>query len=244
MDGSLPLLFLGVLMVSLLYSMVGHAGGSGYIAVMSLVGMAPAEIRPTALTLNVLVATIAALQFGRAGHFSWSLLWPFALLAIPMAFVGGVLELPPRVFTFVVGLLLLASAVNLLLPLRRDAARQPPPRWAALSAGGGIGLFAGLTGSGGGIFLMPLLLLRRWAQAQTAAAVSAVFILMNSLGGLAGIASSSGALPRVALPLAGAVVFGGLLGSWLGSRRQPELAIRRVLAAVVAVAGAKLLFSP
>jgi uncharacterized membrane protein YfcA len=244
MDGSLPLLVLGVLMVSLLYSMVGHAGGSGYIAVMSLLGMAPAEIRPTALTLNVLVATIAALQFGRAGHFSWSLLWPFALLAIPMAFVGGVLELPPRVFTVVVGLLLLASAVNLLLPLRRDAARQPPPRWAALAAGGGIGLFAGLTGSGGGIFLMPLLLLRRWAQARAAAAVSAVFILMNSLGGLAGIASSTGALPRVAMPLAGAVVVGGVLGSWLGSRRLPELAIRRLLAAVLAVAGAKLLFSP
>jgi uncharacterized membrane protein YfcA len=231
-------------MVSLLYSMVGHAGGSGYIAVMSLVGMAPAEIRPTALTLNVLVATIAALQFGRAGHFSWSLLWPFALLAIPMAFVGGVLELPPRVFTVVVGLLLLASAVNLLLPVRRDAARQQPPWWAALAAGGGIGLFAGLTGSGGGSFLTPQLQLRRWAPAHAAAAVSAVYILMNSLGGLAGIASSTGALPRVALPLAGAVVVGGVLGSWLGSRRLPELAIRRLLAAVLAVAGAKLLFSP
>ena len=244
MEGSLPLLVLGVLGVSLLYSMVGHAGGSGYLAVMSLVGLAPAEMRPTALMLNVLVASIASLQFGRAGHFSWSLFWPFAVLAIPMAYVGGVLELPPRVFSIVVGLVLLASAVNLLLPLRRDPAREPPPRWVALVAGGGIGLFAGLTGSGGGIFLMPILLLGRWAQAQAAAAVSAVFILMNSLGGLAGIASSTGALPRVALPLAGAVVAGGVLGSWLGSRRLPELAIRRVLAAVLAIAGAKLLLSP
>lgn len=244
MDGSLPLLVLGVLVVSLLYSMVGHAGGSGYIAVMSLVGLAPAEIRPTALMLNVLVASIAALQFGRAGHFSWQLFWPFAALAIPMAFVGGALELPPRVFSVVVGLVLLASAVNLLLPLRPDAAREAPSRGSALAAGAGIGLFAGLTGSGGGIFLMPILLMRRWAQAQAAAAVSAVFILMNSLGGLAGIVSSTGELPRVALPLAGAVVFGGVLGSWLGSRRLPELAIRRVLALVLAVAGAKLLFGP
>jgi uncharacterized membrane protein YfcA len=244
MEGSLSLLVFGVLVVSLLYSMVGHAGGSGYIAVMSLVGLAPAEIRPTALTLNVLVASIAALQFGRAGHFSWSLFWPFALLAIPMAFVGGVFELPPRVFSIVVGLVLLASAVNLLLPMRSDAARERPSRGSALAAGAGIGLFAGLTGSGGGIFLMPILLLRRWAQAQAAAAVSAVFILMNSLGGLAGIASSTGKLPRVGLPLAGAVVVGGLLGSWLGSRRLPELAIRRVLAGVLTVAGAKLLISP
>jgi uncharacterized membrane protein YfcA len=244
MDGaSVLLLVLGLAVVALLYSSVGHAGGSGYIAVMSLAGMAPAEIRPTALALNVLVASIATLQFRRAGHFSWSLFWPFALLAVPMAFVGGAFELPTRAFRIVVGLVLLVSAANLLRRPRSDAATERPSRPTALAAGAGIGLFAGLTGIGGGIFLMPLLLLRRWAHAHTAAAVSAVFILMNSLAGLAGIASSTGTFPRVALPLAVAVVAGGVLGSWLGSRRLPAVVIRRVLAGVLVVAGANLLLT-
>jgi len=240
----LPLLVLGAAVVSLLYSMVGHAGGSGYIAVMSLAGIAPAEIRPISLALNVLVASIATLQFGRTGHFSWRLFWPFALAAVPMAFLGGVLELPRRAFGVIVGIVLLGSAVNLLRRPRGSAATRPPPRLTALAAGGGIGLFAGLTGSGGGIFLTPLLLLRRWAEAPTASAVSALFILVNSLAGLAGVSASAGRLPVVALPLALAVVAGGLVGSWLGSRQLPELAIRRVLAAVLVVAGGKLLLGP
>ncbi len=244
MDGALLLLVLGVGVVSLLYSSVGHAGASGYIAVMSLAGLAPAEIRPTALALNVLVASITTVQFRRAGHFSWSLFWPFALLAVPMAFLGGALELPTRVFRVLVGLVLLASAANLLFRPRPDEVGAPPSRPTALSAGAAIGLFAGLTGTGGGIFLTPLLLLRRWALTKPAAAVSAAFILLNSLAGLAGNVSSTGSLPSVALPLAGAVVAGGFLGSWLGSQRLPQLAIKRVLAAVLVIAGAKLVLTP
>lgn len=245
MDGELlPLLVAGVLVVAVLYSSVGHAGASGYIAVMSLAGLAPAEIRPTALLLNVLVATITALQFRRAGHFSWPLFWPFALLAVPMAFLGGSLDLPARAFRILVGLVLLASALNLLLRPPPDVEGGRPSPATALLVGAGIGLFAGLTGTGGGIFLTPVLLLRRWARAKAAAAVSALFILVNSLAGLAGNFSSTRELPGVALPLAAAVLVGGFAGSWLGSRRLPHLAIKRLLAAVLVIAGTKLVLSP
>jgi uncharacterized protein len=236
---SLPLA-LAVGVIALLYSSVGHAGASGYIAVMSLAGLAPEVIRPTALLLNVLVATLATFQFWRAGHFSWPLFWPFALAAVPLAFAGGSLALPTRAFQIAVGLALLLSAAWLLLKPRAAPAVAPPGRGTALGFGAGIGLFAGLTGTGGGVFLTPLLLLRRWSQARTAAAVSAPFVLANSIAGLAGNLSVTRALPGVALPLALAVAVGGFTGSWLGSRRLPQLAIERLLALVLGVAGGKL----
>jgi uncharacterized protein len=236
---SLPLV-LAVLAVALLYSSVGHAGASGYIAVMSLAGLAPEVIRPTALLLNVLVASIASFQFWRAKRFSWPLFWPFALSAVPMAFVGGAIALPIRVFQIVVGSALLLSAAWLLLRPRGDIEPVAPRRVLALGAGAGVGLLAGLTGTGGGIFLTPLLLLRRWARAQTAAAVTAPFVLLNSVAGLAGNLSVTRELPALALPLAAAVAAGGFVGSRLGSRRLPHVAIERLLALVLVIAGTKL----
>jgi hypothetical protein len=229
-----------VLAVALFYSSVGHAGASGYIAVMSLAGLAPEVIRPTALLLNVLVASIASIQFWRARRFSWPLFWPFALAAVPMAFVGGAAALPTRVFQIAVGAVLLLSAAWLLRGPRGDAEPIAPPRPLALGAGAGIGLLAGLTGTGGGIFLTPLLLLRRWARAQTAAGVTAPFVLVNSLAGLAGNLSATRDLPGLALPLAGAVALGGFVGSSLGSRRLPHVAIERLLALVLVIGGGKL----
>jgi uncharacterized membrane protein YfcA len=233
-------LLAGVFAVALLYSSVGHAGASGYIAVMSLAGIAPEVIRPAALLLNVLVATIASVQFWRAGRFSWPLFWPFALAAVPMAFVGGAAVLPARAFKIAVGVVLLLSAAWLLGKPRGEAEPVAPRHAVALGAGAGIGLLAGLTGTGGGIFLTPLLLLRRWARAQTAAGVTAPFVLVNSLAGLAGNLSAARDLPALALPLAGAVALGGLAGSSLGSRRLPHVAIERLLAAVLVVGGGKL----
>ena len=229
-----------MLAVALLYSSVGHAGASGYIAVMSLAGLAPEVIRPTALLLNVLVAAIASIQFWRARCFSWPLFWPFALAAVPMAFVGGAAALPTRVFQIAVGAVLLLSAAWLLRGPRGDAEPIAPPRPLALGAGAGIGLLAGLTGTGGGIFLTPLLLLRRWARAQTAAGVTAPFVLVNSLAGLAGNLSATRDLPGLALPLGGAVALGGFVGSSLGSRRLPRMGIERLLALVLVLGGGKL----
>jgi uncharacterized protein len=233
-------LFVAVLAVAFLYASVGHAGASGYIAVMSLAGLAPEAIRPVALLLNVLVAGIATVQFARARRFAWPLFWPFALTAVPLAFVGGRATLPARAFELLVGALLVASAAWLVK--RPPAAEPAPPRPAlALGAGAGIGLLAGLTGTGGGIFLGPLLLLARWARAETTAGVTAPFVLVNSLAGLAGNWSATRDLPALALPLAGAVALGGFTGATLGSRRLPPAATTRVLAALLLAGGVKLL---
>lgn len=242
----LTLLTLAIFVVAFLYSSVGHAGASGYIAVMSLFGLAPAVIKPMALTLNILVASIGTWQFYRAGYFSWRLFWPFALLAVPLAFVGGYLNLPAQVFKIIVGIVLLFSAVRFLWKPTEDAAAHEPSRPAAITWGAGLGLLAGLTGTGGGIFLTPLLLFMRWSRVKTAAAVSALFILVNSAAGLLGNLSSIGSLenyPSFALIIAAAAVIGGTAGSYLGSQRFDHTMIKRLLAVVLLIAGGKLIFT-
>ncbi len=239
----LLLLTAGVLAVAFLYSSVGHAGASGYIAVMSLLGLAPAVIKPTALILNILVASIATVQFYRAGHFSWDLFWPFALLAVPFAFLGGYVHLPTQAFQMLVGVILLLSAARFLVTSQGDDVARSPDKAASLGIGAGLGLLSGLTGTGGGIFLTPLLLLKHWAKVKTAASVSAAFILANSTAGLLGNFSSTGSLPAVALPLGIAAVAGGTAGSYLGSQRLPQAAIKRILAVVLIIAGTKLILA-
>ena len=232
-----------ILVVAFLYSSVGHAGASGYIAVMSLFGLAPAVIKPTALVLNILVACIGAWQFWRAGHFSWRLFWPFAVLAIPMAFVGGYLNLPTHLFKILVGIVLLFSAARFLYQATDDSVAHEPSRPVAISWGIGLGLLAGLTGTGGGIFLTPLLLLMHWARIKTAAAVSALFILVNSISGLAGNLSSTKQFPAFVIALAIAALVGGTAGSYLGSKRFNHTVIKRLLAVVLLIAGTKLILT-
>ena len=229
--------------VAVLYSSVGHAGASGYIAVMSLASVAPEVIKPTALCLNILVAGIASWHFMRAGHFAWRTFWPFALLAVPLAFVGGHLSLPAQAFKVLLGGVLLVAAARFVVGSRDDPASSEPPLVPALASGALIGLLSGLTGTGGGIFLTPLLLHRRWAQAKRAAAVSALFILLNSVAGLAGNLASTRQLPAEILPLLAAAAVGGFIGSYLGSRHWGPAWIKRFLAAVLVIAGLKLIFT-
>jgi len=233
----------GIFVIALLYSSVGHAGASGYIAVMSLLGLAPAVIKPTALTLNILVASIGAWQFWRAGHLRWSLFWPFALLSFPLAFLGGYLNLPTQAFKILVGVVLLFSAFRLLARPPAESEPYDPPRVAALGAGAGMGLLAGLTGTGGGIFLTPLLLFMHWARAKQAAAVSALFILVNSISGLLGNIGATKTFPTFALVLLVAAGAGGAIGSYFGSRRFDPVVIKRLLAIVLLIAGAKLILT-
>jgi uncharacterized membrane protein YfcA len=232
-----------VFLVALLYSSVGHAGASGYIAVMSLLNLAPAEIKPIALALNILVATIGSWQFWRAGHFSWKLFWPFAILAVPFAFVGGYLNLPTRAFKVVVGIVLLVSAVQFLVRPPAEGDPRPPAKPLALGVGAGLGLLSGLTGTGGGIFLTPLLIFMRWARTKTASATSALFILLNSMAGLLGNVSATQTFPKFGLSLLAAAGVGGLIGSHLGSRRLEPTVIKRLLAVVLVIAGLKLIFT-
>ncbi len=236
----LPWLAVGVLVIAFLYSSVGHAGASGYIAVMTLFGLAPDVIKPTALVLNILVATIVTWQFYRAGHFRWQLFWPFALLAVPAAFIGGYWNLPAPIFKIVIGVVLLLSAVRFLWDPREAPETRPPMLAIALVSGGLLGLLAGLTGTGGGVFLTPLMILMSWAPTKTASATSVVFILVNSIAGLLGNLTATNEFPAMALVLVIAAMIGGLTGSYLGSQRFSPVIIKRLLAAVLIIGGLKL----
>ena len=237
------LICLAILVVAFLYSSVGHAGASGYIAVMTLFGLAPSEIKPAALVLNILVASLTAWQFWRAGHFSWRLFWPFAVLSAPFAFLGGYVNLPTHAFKILVGLVLLFSAARFLMQTGSDQEPKEPSRPIAMSVGAGLGLLSGLTGTGGGIFLTPLLIFMCWARTKTASAVSALFILVNSISGLLGNLGSTRQLPLFALPLLVAAVSGGAVGSYLGSRQFSPTFIKKLLAIVLTIAGFKLIFA-
>ncbi|MDP6986443.1 MAG: sulfite exporter TauE/SafE family protein [Phycisphaerales bacterium] len=243
------LLTVAIFAMAILYSSVGHAGASGYLAAMAIVTMMPQEeMKAVALTLNIFVGTIGSYRFIKAGHFDWRTFWPFAVCAVPLAFVGGLWKLPPMVFKPLIGVVLLYAAIMLALKVR--AARRSstatatpatmPPLPIAMTAGGGLGLLAGLTGTGGGIFFSPLLLLTNWATPQRTAAVSVVFVLVNSIAGLGGVITEAPNLPR-ALPIYIIVaVAGGLIGSGLGSRKLPGDGIRLLLALVLIIASVKM----
>jgi uncharacterized protein len=239
----LILLFLAVGLIAFLYSSVGHAGASGYIATMTLFGLAPTVIRPTALVLNILVASIGTFQFWRAGYFSWKLFWPFALLSIPAAYVGGYLQPSASVLRVLIGGVLLFSAARLVFRRSDPPQAVPPSRPVAISVGAGLGFLSGLTGTGGGIFLTPLLLFCQWAHIRQAAAVSALFIWVNSIAGLIGYFTKVHSIPSLGFVLALAAIVGGIIGSHLGSRRFAVRVISLLLATVLLIAGMKLLFT-
>ncbi len=240
MNGEFVALAAAIFVVALLYSSVGHAGASGYIAVMTLFGLGVEVIRPTALTLNILVAAIGFVQWWRGGHFVWSLFWPFALLSVPAAFFGGWLHVPAHYLKILIGLVLWFSAWRLLYRKEDPPDIARPARPTAVASGAGIGFLSGLTGTGGGIFLTPLMLFCRWARVKEAAAVSSLFILVNSSSGLAGYVKSGRDLPDFAWPLAVVVAIGGCIGSHLGSRHLPVRGIAVLLAVVLVIAGTKL----
>src|SRR5947209_4298924 len=240
---SLTLLCLGIALIAFLYSSVGHAGASGYIATMTLFGLAAPLIRPTALVLNILVAIVGSFQFWRAGYFSWKLFWPFALLSVPAAYAGGYLQPSAGLLRILIGVVLLFSAARLFFRKTDPPQTAPPAKPVAIGVGAGLGFLSGLTGTGGGIFLTPLMLFCRWAVIRQAAAISALFILVNSTGGLVGYFSAKHSLPALGMYLAIPAIIGGTIGSYLGSRRLPARGIASLLATVLTIAGIKLIFT-
>ncbi len=247
----IALLSLLILFAAALYSSVGHGGASGYLAAMALFGLAPAQMKPAALCLNILVASIATFRFARAGCFERRLFWPFAVGSIPLAFVGGAITLPTTIYKQIVGLSLLYAAFRLFSFTRAKteaataataASAHTPPLVPSVLSGGLIGLLSGLTGVGGGIFLSPLLLLMNWADTRRTAGISAAFILVNSVAGLLGNLTGVRSLPHALPLLALAAVCGGLVGAEFGSRRLASVHIRRLLALVLVVAGVKMIF--
>lgn len=233
-----------IFLVALLYSTVGHAGASGYLAAMALFGMSTVVMKPTALCLNIIVAVIGSLRFYRAGFFSWRIFWPFAATSIPASFIGGSLTLPVPIYKSIVGWVLVYSAVRLFVGAKKqdDKKVRPAPLPLALAIGAVIGLLSGLTGVGGGIFLSPVLLLMHWAKTKETSGVAVTFILVNSIAGLLGHISSINYVPPQIIYWAPAALVGGWLGTELGTKVLPVAGIRRWLSAVLVLAGVKLLW--
>lgn len=236
------------LIAALLYASVGHAGASAYLAIMALTGVAPDVARPTALALNIVVATFVTLRFWRGGYISWRALLPFLLGSVPLAFLGGSLPVAPALYKKLVGVVLLFAAAGMALTAGRAAeadtghAKPRAPTLPSVGIGAAIGLLSGLTGTGGGIFLSPVLLFAGWAETRAASGLAAPFILGNSIAGLAGNLSRLASLPSTLPIWIGAVVVGAVVGSEVGNRRAPTLWLRRALAAVLVIAGLKLIF--
>ena len=231
---------------ALLYSSVGHAGASAYLAAMALVGVSASTMRPTALVLNLFVATIVIVRFARAGHLPWPNLVPLAAGSIPMAFIGGSIDLPGEIFRPLVAVVLLAGAWRLATATSALDEEERPgvPVLPGVVAGATIGLLAGLTGTGGGIFLTPLLVLAAWTGTRDAAGLSGAFILVNSIAGLTGLVTGGVSLPPATPLWVVSVVAGGLIGSRMGAVRFSILNLRRALALVLVLAAARLVFLP
>ncbi|MCC7475188.1 MAG: sulfite exporter TauE/SafE family protein [Pirellulales bacterium] len=240
---NLALLAVLFFLAATLYASVGHAGASAYLAIMGLLSVPADVMKPTALFLNVVVGTITTARFAKAGCFSWRRFWPFAVTSIPCSYLGGKLHLTDRSYKVAVGAILLFAAYRLAksaLKKLEDPVAAPPLA-PALVAGAGIGLLSGLTGTGGGIFLSPLLILTGWADVRSCAGVSAAFVLVNSIAGLAGNLFAFNHLPSSVGYLALAAAAGGMLGAELGSRRLTPSIMRYFLAAVLVIAGSKLI---
>lgn len=228
-----------------LYSTVGHGGASAYVAIMALFAVAPETMRPTALALNLIVAGLGSWRYWRVGQTNFRLLALFAVAAVPAAFVGGGIEIAPEIFKPLVGILLWVAALRLFWQPSQIAQQKLRPVSAVLAVpvGGLFGLLAGLTGTGGGIFLSPLIILFRWEDARRTSGVVAGFILLNSIAGLAGNITSVRALPAELPYFAGAVVLGAIVGTWLGVSRLPISRLLQGLGLVLVIAGIKLIFS-
>jgi uncharacterized membrane protein YfcA len=240
----LPIIFA---IVAALYASVGQAGGTGYIAIMGLLGYGPEAIKPTALALNVLVSAIGCARFARAGLLTWRSCYPFAILGAPFSVLGGASNLPRELYHPIVGMLLLLAAALMNRSAQRAAeldlsAATTPPFLPSLATGAVIGYVSGVTGVGGGIFLAPLILAFGWIATRQASAISAVFNLLNSSAALAGMSISLSELPAPLPWWLLAVGIGGLLGSWLGVRHLPSKALRYILATLLLAAGLRMIF--
>lgn len=229
-----------VFAVALLYSSVGHGGASGYLAVMGLVGMTAAQMKPTALVLNLLVAGAGSFRYIRSGCFSWRSFWPFALGSIPFAFVGGSQQLGDPMYKRVLGSVLVLAAISMFTRWRNEAASNAPLIPLGVGIGAAIGFVSGLVGVGGGIFLSPVLILTSWATTKETLGIASLFIFVNSAAGLAGDVHKVQSLPVEAAYLAPIAFVGGLLGSWFGARKLNTPALRALLALVLLTASVKM----
>lgn len=243
MDATL-IFYIILFVVAFLYASVGHGGASGYLALMALYGFAPEVMKPTALLLNLFVSLTSYIQFYRGGHFKWKIFLPLALASIPMAFVGGLLTIDATIYKKILGALLLLPILRFfLLKDNKQAGTVESQIWVSVFIGAGIGFLSGLIGIGGGIILSPILLLVNWTNQKQTAAISALFIFVNSLSGLFGQLTKGIHFSTDMLWMVVIAFGGGLLGAWFGSLKFRQEVLKFTLATVLTMAAFKLLFT-
>ncbi len=229
--------------IAFLYAGVGHGGASGYLALMSLFSFAPETMKPTALLLNLFVAGTSFCYYYRSGFFNGKLFLYFAVASIPMAYLGGAIDIDSSIYKVILGVLLIFAILKMLNVFGKEKAQIREIKiWQGALVGGLIGFFSGLVGIGGGIILSPVILLLHWGKMKEAAAVSALFIWVNSAAGLAGQFSNGIVLNSQSFLMVGLAVFGGFLGSYYGSRKMSSLGVRYMLVIVLVAASIKLIF--
>ena len=236
-----PLLLILLLIVAFLYASVGHGGASGYLALMSLFAFPVTYMKPTALVLNILVSAISFSFYYRAKKFDWKLFYPFVITSIPFSFFGGMITIETHIYKIILATVLLFAVARLVgLFGKQKGALQPINIPLALFIGAIIGYLSGLIGIGGGIILTPVILLLGWADIKKSAAVSALFIFVNSISGLFGFLSKGGIVSISSVSLITVVLIGGILGGYFGSKKMNNHVLRNVLALVLLIAIFKL----
>ncbi len=242
MSDLLVVFYILLFLVSFLYSTVGHGGASGYLALMAFFSFTPEVMRSSALILNIIVSGIAFFQYHRQQHFSWNLFWPFAITSVPAAFIGGLITVDAELYKKILAILLLFSVVRLLgISFGSKSFVIKKSILPALLIGAVIGLFSGMIGIGGGILLSPILLLLHWANMKQTAAVSALFIFVNSMAGFAGTLTQEFHISTLTLYMIFIAIAGGTLGSYFGSKKFESALLNKFLALVLIIASVKLL---
>jgi uncharacterized protein len=242
LDQYMLLILLSLLLVSFLFSSVGHGGASGYLAVLSLSSIPVIIIKPTALVLNIFVSLISFLLYYKQGYFKWKLFYPFIILSIPTAFIGGQIKLELPIYKTVLGVVLLFAVAKIFMNKKADYQTKEISIPLALLFGAIIGLLSGVLGIGGGILLSPVLLLFRWTTIKEAAPISALFIFLNSISGLLGFYADHSSLPKETLTFVPVALIGGTIGSYYGSKKYSNAVLQKILVVVLCIAIAKLIF--
>ena len=241
---SIILFYILLFLVAFLYSSVGHGGASGYLALMALFSITPDVMKPTALLLNLFVSLTSFIQFYRGKHFNWKIFLPFAITSVPMAFVGGMISVDDYVYKKILGLLLIIPIVRFLFFGNIKVEEIKKPNFIlSLIIGAAIGFLSGLIGIGGGIILSPVLLLLKWADMKKTAAISAIFIFVNSLSGLAGQLQKGINFSTDMYAYVAVAFVGGLCGAYFGSLKLNQNFLKYLLAIVLIIASYKLLFT-
>lgn len=236
------LILLGLM--AFLYASVGHGGASGYLAVLAIFGANPSLMKSSALVLNLAVSILSFYQYYRSGHFKFKLFLPFAIGSIPMAYVGAITPISDDIYKKILGFALISAILRILISFKSDESKiKNPQRWQSLLTGGIIGLLSGMIGIGGGIILSPIMLLFNWGRVKEVAAVSALFIFVNSFSGLIGLLSKGYKPEAEIYNWILIAIICGFAGGYLGSKKFNNNTLKVILALVLVVASVKLILT-